>query len=69
MVRKLSSKSLDIMKQNYISPTIRIVELHIESLLAASISDMPIKPDVPAVPASYEGSITKSSDEYWEHEW
>lgn len=56
------------MKQKYNSPRLNILELRIESLLAASYGDMPVKPDVPAVPASFEERITKSDDN-WKHEW
>lgn len=57
------------MKQKYSSPRMNILELCVESLLATSIGEIPVKPNVPAVPASFEGSVTKSSDECWKYEW
>lgn len=56
------------MRQKYLCPNVRIVELRVESLLAASYSEVPVKPNVPAVPASYEEEPSSESSN-WEHKW
>ena len=56
------------MKQKYNTPRLNILELRVESLLAASYGDMPVKPNVPAVPASYEEEPSSESSN-WEHKW
>ena len=56
------------MKQKYLCPTMHVVELSVEHLLASSVEDMPVKPDVPAVPASYEEELSSETSN-WEHKW
>ncbi len=52
------------MKKEYIVPSVKHVTLNLQSMLAASASEVPMKPTVPGTPA------TKERDEnLWRHEW
>lgn len=56
------------MKQKYSSPQMNVLELRMQSLLAASIGEVPVKPNIPAVPASYEKEPSSETSN-WEHKW
>lgn len=52
------------MKKEYIAPRLKQISLNLQSMLAASVGEVPMNPTVPGTPA------TKERDEnLWRHEW
>ncbi len=52
------------MKKEYIAPSIKQVTINLQSMLAASVGEIPMNPNVPGTPATQ-----KKEDNLWEHNW
>ena len=55
---------MHIMKKEYIAPNIEEFAFDLQSLLAASVGEIPMNPNVPGTPATQ-----KRDDNPWEHNW
>ena len=55
---------MTIMKKKYIAPNIEEFSVNLQSLLAASVGEIPMNPNVPGTPATQ-----KRDDNLWEHNW
>ena len=52
------------MKKEYIAPNIEEFSVNLQSLLAASVGEIPMNPNVPGTPATQ-----KRDENLWEHNW
>jgi hypothetical protein len=52
------------MKKTYFAPSVESILIESQSMLAASVGEVPIDPDNPATPA-----VQKKDEDFWNYEW
>ena len=52
------------MKKAYIVPNLELISIESQSMLAASIGEVPIDPNNPGTPAAQ-----KKEEHFWSYEW
>ena len=56
------------MKKEYIAPNIEEFSVNLQSLLAASVGEIPMNPNVPGTPATQKRDYNPW-EHHWEHHW
>ena len=52
------------MKKTYFAPSIEMIAINAQSMLAASVGEVPIDPNTPGIPATQ-----KKYEDFWSSEW
>ena len=52
------------MKKTYFAPSVESISIESQSMLAASIGEVPIDPNNPGTPAAQ-----KKDEDFWSYEW